>query len=304
MVNKEIDMIKTIGLSKNYGKFIGISDMNLTVRQGEIFGFLGPNGAGKTTTIRLLLGLMKPTSGEIEILGRNNIQLKSTYMNDIGYLPGDLGLYNDMTGIEYLHHFLKLRKGNKYSESIGKLDSLINLFDINYNKKIATYSKGMKQIIGIIQAFMHDPKLIILDEPTSGLDPIMQEHFYKFLLEEKESGNTIFFSSHILNEVAKVCDRAGIIKDGRLIKVEDIKKNNVKNIRKISISPTSSISEAFSILEEFSGVSNTKIMNDRIEFYYSGDMQMLIKILSQIRIHDLLSESPSLEEAFYAYYKE
>ena len=159
------EAIRTSDLSKRYGRAIGVSNLNLSVPQGQVFGFLGPNGAGKTTTIRLLLGLIKPTSGEIWILGNRATASRREIANLVGYLPGDFGLYRDMTGYDYLRYFMKLRKGRDCKNQNARLESLTSRFDISYNTRISTYSKGMKQVIGIIQAFMHDPRIIILDEP-------------------------------------------------------------------------------------------------------------------------------------------
>ena len=194
------EIITTRGLTKYYGRFTGVEDLNLSVRQGEIYGFLGPNGAGKTTTIRLLLGLLKPSSGNMRIMGRETARFQKEPANLIGYLPGEIGLYKDLTGKAYLQHFMELRTGKVDHARRLRMEGLMHRFNIAFDKKIAAYSKGMRQVIGIIQAFMHNPRLLILDEPTAGLDPIMQELFYEFLLEEKEAGKTIFFSSHILKE--------------------------------------------------------------------------------------------------------
>lgn len=298
------DAITTRGLSKYYGNFAGISDLDLSIKQGEIFGYLGPNGAGKTTTIRLFLGLIKPSSGEIWILGKNTKEFQNELSNSIGYLPGDLGLYRDMSGYDYLHHFMKLRRGKNNKESLSKLESLMSRFHISFDKKISTYSKGMKQVVGIIQAFMHNPQVVILDEPTSGLDPIMQEHFYEFLLDEKKSGKTIFFSSHILSEVEKICDRAGIIKNGKLLSIKQVTEYHNNIAKRVSIIPQGDLLQSSKLLDGLIGVKNIIIKNKKIEFLYLGDMQMLIQCVADMKIKDLVCEQPTLEEAFYDYYEE
>jgi ABC-2 type transport system ATP-binding protein len=216
--------IEATDLTKYYGSSRGVIDLNLSVQRGEIFGFLGPNGAGKTTTIRLFISLIAPSKGNIYLLGKESKKGDKELLQKIGYLSGEIGLYHDLTGMEYLRHLMKLRGGNQMKISGKKMDSLIERFNTDLHRKIKKYSSGMKQIVAIIQAFMHDPILLILDEPTRGLDPLMQEQFHDLLREEKSRGKTIFLSSHNLREVEKVCDRVGVIKEGRLILVEEIEK--------------------------------------------------------------------------------
>ena len=211
-------IIKTQGLTKYYGKTKGIEDLNLSVKQGEIFGFLGPNGAGKTTTIRLLLDLIHPSSGEVEIFGWN-VHKNSLFIRQrIGYIPGELNLYPNMKGQDLLNYLIGFYNGS----NPVFVSELIQRFKLDLSKKIRTYSKGMKQMLGIIQAFMNDPDLLILDEPTAGLDPFMQQEIYNLFRETKNKGKTVFLSSHNLYEVQKICDRAGIVREGRLVAIENI----------------------------------------------------------------------------------
>lgn len=295
-------IVKLEKLTKYYGSMIGIADLSLTVKQGEIFGFLGPNGAGKTTTIRLLLGLIKPSNGSIQLFGKDLTSHLKKCKRKIGYLPGDLGLYVDFTGIQYLNHFLKLRK-EEVDETINhRLDSLMNIFNIDFKKKIKFYSKGMRQILGIIQAFMHEPQLIILDEPTTGLDPIMQEKFYELLKEYKTMGKTIFLSSHILSEVERVCDRVGIIKKGRYVSTEELGESRVFSGKKITL--TFSSKQIPEGIKNLNGVKELRMVNDKFVFFYQGEMSSLIRRLDQTDIIDLLSETPSIEDTFFTYYKE
>jgi ABC-2 type transport system ATP-binding protein len=294
--------IKTCNLTKYYGSSPGVLDLNLTIQHGEIFGFLGPNGAGKTTTIRSLLGLIKPSKGGIQLFGKNITTHLSDCLQDIGYLPGDIGLYKDFTGIQYLTHFMKLRKKEQDENSQNRLKQLITSFNIDFEKKIKSYSKGMRQIVGIIQAFLHAPKLLILDEPTTGLDPMMQEVFYNLLIEMKKMGKTIFLSSHILNEVERVCDRVGIIKKGKYLCTENLKEKNVLIGKKITLTiPSEQIPDC---LKNLSGVQELTVTKGKINFFYSGDISALLQCLTLLNVKDLSCETPSIEDAFFNYYKD
>jgi ABC-2 type transport system ATP-binding protein len=303
---RKTSIIELKDLTKYYGSSPGIIDVNLEIKEGEVFGFLGPNGAGKSTTIRLIIGLIKPTKGGISVFGKNKRMHHLQIIRDIGYLPGDIGLYKELTGNEYLYHFLKLRRGKNYRQYDENLMSLQARFKIRFDRKIKTYSKGMRQIIGIIQAFMHNPRLLILDEPTSGLDPIMQEEFFNLVLEEKEKekGKTLFLSSHILSEVEKVCDRVGIIKKGKLIHAEEMTNYRAmvgKNVKVETLeSPEGIVEKLSNIIEP----QKLTIKNGRIEFYYNGDMQKLIDQLARIKIRDLICETPRIEDVFFRYYED
>jgi ABC-2 type transport system ATP-binding protein len=293
-------VISTSGLTKYYRSFPGLQSLDLEIKRGEIFGYLGPNGAGKTTTIRLLLGLLKPTNGSFFLLGKNIQDQPKEYFSNIGYIPGEISLYNDITGNKYLDYFWELRKGRVNHSNKQRLHDLKARFKIDFDKKIGTYSKGMKQTIGIIQAFMHQPELLILDEPTSGLDPIMQEIFYDLLIEEKENNNTIFFSSHILSEIERVCDRVGIIKKGKLVCIEELGNNSGLLGKKIVLtmqSPTSK--NPFTAL---SGIKELIVKGNNIEFFYSGDMNILLHHLSLMDLKDFTCETPSIEDAFFKFY--
>ena len=295
-------VIELHGLTKYYGPARGVSNLELEIRRGEIFGFLGPNGAGKTTTIRLLLGLIKPSSGSINILGRELTGKRKEITRDIGYLPGDFGLYQDMSGCDFIFHLLRIRNLHHNRNAIDKMEALIQRFGFDLEGKIKTYSKGMKQIVGIIQAFCHEPRLVILDEPTSGLDPLAQEKFYDLLWREKENGTTIFLSSHILKEVEKVCDRAGIIRDGKLVFVEDLRTYRSLAGKKVSLE-----------VEEYSSITQNRLQNElgvdavssnanRVEFFYKGEMGKLLEYLGTTPVKDILIEVPTLEDVFLTYY--
>jgi len=285
------NVIETKNLTKFYGKIKGIENLTFSVKKGEIFGFLGPNGAGKTTTIRTLLGYLKPTSGEAYILDKNISNYIVDIKRDVGYIPGDLNLYGHLTGSQFLDYFASLR-----NTEMVLLDNLLKVFDVPLDRKIKGYSKGMKQKLGIIQAFMDDPKIVIMDEPTSGLDPLLQQKFYDFLNDQKKKGRTMFFSSHVLSEVDKICDRIGIIRNGNLVALEDVdalKGKLGKMIRvKIKEKP-----------EKFNGPENLKIKDGWIEFVTNDDIDYWIKMLSKYTILDLEINEFSLEDIFIHYYE-
>ena len=285
------DAIVVRNLTKYYGKIKGIEDLTFTVKKGEIFGFLGPNGAGKTTAIRTLLGFLYPTKGEAYILGKNIADNIVDIKRKIGYIPGDLSLYGHLTGRQFLNYFNSLR-----NTQFPLLPELLRIFDVPLDRKIKGYSRGMKQKLGIIQAFMDDPDIVIMDEPTSGLDPLLQQKFYDFLYHQKKKGRTIFFSSHVLSEVDKICDRIGIIRNGRLValeNVETLKEKMGKLIRvKIKEKP-----------ETFPGPKTMKITDNWIEFVTKDDIDYWIKQLSHYTILDLEVHEFSLEDIFIHYYE-
>jgi ABC-2 type transport system ATP-binding protein len=297
-------VIEAHGLTKYYGSARGVVDLELTVKEGEIFSFLGPNGAGKTTTIRLLLGLMKPSGGSIDILGKKLAGHRQEILNDLGYLPGDFGLYQELSGLDFIRHLLNAR-GLRNNKQVGdKTEELVQRFGFDLKGKIKTYSKGMKQIVGIIQAFCHDPRLVILDEPTSGLDPLVQEKFYELLSLEQQRGITVFLSSHILKEVERVCHRVGIIKEGKLAFVEDLKKYRSLVGKKITLDlmPGDSLHILNSLKKDF-GVTEISSSEKRLEFFYKGDIQKLLDYIGGIQITNILIEVPTLEDFFLSYYQ-
>ena len=218
-------------LTKYYGKVLGVKDLSLTLNEGEIFGFIGPNGAGKSTTIRSIMNLINKTEGKVLIMGKEFNKDDTSLKEMIGYLPSEIHLYEDLTVKEMLDYHEKFYKKNINK----KRRDLVKRLKLNESKKIEDLSLGNLKKLGIVLAFMHDPKLLILDEPTSGLDPIMQQIFYELLKEEKEKGTTIFYSTHILNEVSKICDRVGIIKEGKLLKVETIEEIYNKNFTFVTV---------------------------------------------------------------------
>ena len=287
-----MDVIETKNLTKYYGKIKGVKDLTFTVKKGEIFGFLGPNGAGKTTTIRTLLGYLHPTKGDDFIFGKNINENIVEIKANVGYIPGDLSLYGHLTGKQFLDYFASLR-----SRDMTLLGDLLEIFEVPLERKIKGYSKGMKQKLGIIQAFMDDPKLVIMDEPTSSLDPLLQQKFYEFLNKQKKKGKTMFFSSHVLSEVDKICDRVGIIRDGRLVALEDVESLKRKRGKKIKLK----IKEK---PETFKGPEDMKIKDGWIEFIAPDDIDQWIKKFAKYTVLDLEINEFSMEDIFIHYYEE
>jgi len=281
-------------LTKYYGKIRGIEHLSLQLEEGEVFGFIGPNGAGKSTTIRSVMNLINKTSGKVfienEEFNKDDIQIKAK----IGYLPSEIHLYEDFTVSEMLDYHEKF-----YRQDItARRKQLVKRLDLDEHKKIEDLSLGNLKKLGIVLAFMHEPKIMILDEPTGGLDPIMQNVFYELLKEEKQKGTTILYSTHILNEVSKICDRVGIIKDGHLIKVENIDALAKKNLGLVTVRSK----EAKQIIQEL----NVELIDqdeDMIKFRNNLSCDELIKRLANYTIDKILIEDMNLEELFYHYYE-
>lgn len=283
-------MLKIENLTKYYGNIRGVEDLSLELMDREIFGFIGPNGAGKSTTIKCIMNFINKTSGNIYI---NDILVEDKnfeYKNLIGYLPSEIHLYDDYTVLE-MFKYSSLFYSNK---ALKRALELSKRLELETNKKIEDLSLGNLKKVGIVLALMHEPKLLILDEPTSGLDPIIQEEFFNILKEEKKKGTTIFFSSHVLSEIKKVCDRVGIIKEGHLIKVDTISNFNKNNYLNIYIESKD--------IEKISQELNIDIINNN--FIYQGDINILINKLSRYKIDKLLINEPEIEELFIDYYKE
>ena len=287
--------IEIKNLTKNYGRQRGIENINLEIPKGIVYGFIGPNGAGKSTTIKCIMNMIRKNSGEIIINGKKVENKNYEVKQEIGYLPSEIHLYEDLT----------VKKLLKYSASFYKKDctkkteKLVKRLEIDINKKIEELSLGNLKKVGITLALMHDPQFIIMDEATSGLDPLMQEEFYKILEEEKSEGKTIFFSSHILNEVKRICDKVAIIKEGKIVKIEDIESLEDTNIIKVKIE-----AEEIEKLEKELEIEQviTKQEN-KIEFLYSKEINSLIEKISKYKISKLLIQEIDMEEIFMHYYK-
>ena len=287
-------ILEVIHLKKYYGDIRGVEDVSLSINKGEAYGFIGPNGAGKSTTIKSIMNLINKTEGKILINGKeidkNDLELKET----IGYLPSEIHLYDDLTvrGMLDFH-------GSFYRKDYSKRRSeLVKLFKLDESKKIEDLSLGNLKKLGIILSLIHEPKILILDEPTSGLDPIMQNIFYELLKEEKQKGTTILYSTHILSEVSKICDRIGIIKDGKIIKedtVENIEKNNITYL-------TIESSDINIIKKEL----NLKIISESgsaVKFINNLTPNEIINKISKYKINKLLIEEANIEDLFIEYYK-
>jgi len=291
-----MDVIETKKLTKYYGNTRGIKNLDLTVKEGEILGFIGPNGAGKSTTIRLLLSLIYPTNGSATIFGKDVIKYGAEIKQDIGYLPSEVFYYENMRAKDLLNYSAGFYKKD-CSQRIKDLSELLNL---DLNKKIDDLSFGNKKKVGIVQGLLHSPKLIILDEPTGGLDPLVQRNFFNLLKEESRAGVTIFFSSHILSEVQKLCDRVAIVKEGELINIESIHtlaKNKYKRFNLITKAKTEP--DFF----KMDGVSDLKTMDLQVSFLYKGDINTIARKITQLELVDLFIDEPDLEEIFMHYYR-
>jgi len=291
-----VAVIEAQGLTKSYGKRRGVTDLTLAVPAGEVFGFLGPNGAGKTTTIRTLLGFLRPSSGRAALFGTDVVGHTAALHRRIGYLPGELALYEKMTGHDLLTYFGHLRG----SSDLTYATTIAERLGADLSRPIRTLSKGNKQKIGLVQAFMHRPALLILDEPTGGLDPLVQQEFYRLVADAKAAGQTVFLSSHILSEVDHVADRVGIIREGRLVVVEEIKELKSKTVRRLDIQLAAAVPEA--AFTGLPGVRDLHIAGDTMRCTVEGPMDGLIKALAGYPVISLTSHEPDLEEIFLTYY--
>jgi ABC-2 type transport system ATP-binding protein len=297
MSNNEI-VIKTTKLTKYYGKQCGIEEVELSVQRGEVFGYLGPNGAGKTTTIRTLLDFIRPTGGSATMFGldvrENSVELHKR----IGYLNGELALWDNLTGEELLKYLGNLRGGLDRNY----VKQLAERFQCDLTRRTQNLSLGNKQKLGLLQAFMNKPELIILDEPTNGLDPLMQHEFYDLLSETKQAGSTIFLSSHILPEVEKVCDRVGIIRDGKLVTVETIETMKTHAVRKLEIIFNGAVPKDKFV--NLPGVHDIVVQGNLLTCNVVGSLDALVKAAAKYEVVNIISHEPTLEEIFMTYYNE
>ena len=294
-------VIETSGLTKTYGKDRGIKNVDLTVNEGEVFGFLGPNGAGKTTTVRTLLGFMKPTDGKAEVLGMDIEKDSVGIRSMVGNLPGEFALEDRMTGEQLLKFFARLRgvKNLDYAYEIAER------IGADMGRPMRRLSRGNKQKIGLVQAMFHKPPLLILDEPTGGLDPLVQEEFLKIIGEVKEEGRTVFFSSHTLNEVERICDRVGIIREGELTAVENTDDLINKSFRHVNLTFAEELgAEEARRFENLEGVDDFSRDGAEMTFDLHGNLDDMIKLAARHELVDMMYERPSLEEIFLAYYNE
>lgn len=284
--------IQTVNLTKYYGKSRGIVDLNLTVKEGEFFGFIGPNGAGKSTTIRTLLGLVHATSGRADILGMNIYKDKKRLLSDVGYLPSEAVFYSGMKVKDILKLSADLRKKDCSAEARLLCDRL----QLDFSRKVHELSFGNRKKVGIVSALQHNPRLLILDEPTSGLDPLMQHEFFRILHERNARGTTIFFSSHVLSEIQRNCSRAAIIREGHIIACDSVETLAQTNTKQITV-------HGRVFLDDLNGIRNLQKTEDSCSFLYSGDIRLLLQRLSEEEIADLSVTEPDLEEIFLHYYE-
>ncbi len=283
-------------LTKRYGDFTALDSLDLTVEQGEILGYLGPNGSGKTTTIRLLLGLIKPSSGHAEIFGIDSQRDKVGAHKRLAYIPGEAAFWPSLTGAETLHLLAKVHG----SVDEAYRDKLIKLFQFDPSKKVRAYSKGNRQKISLIGAFMTRADLLVMDEPTNGLDPIMEEVFRECVLEAKANGQTIFLSSHILSEVEALCDRVGILQAGKLVELGTLAE--MRHLSAVTVEAT--FASKPPAVAKIEGVSNVHVVGHQLTCQVHGPIAPLLAVLAEHQPKTLLSREPSLEELFLSLYGE
>ena len=288
--------VLTRGLTKSYGPVPALRGVDLEVRRGEVFGFLGPNGAGKTTTIRLLLDLIRPTSGRATVFGLDTTRDATAIHRRIGYLPGEFSLYDRLTGGQTLEYFANLRGGvdRAYQRS------LVERFDLDPSRRFREYSKGNKQKVGLVAALQHRPELLVLDEPTSGLDPLVQQTFFSVLREAVAEERTVFLSSHVLSEAEKTCDRVAIIREGRLVRVDRVDALRDLAVHEVELRFDGPVpAEEF---ERIAGVSNVAVVDHVLRMHVAGSIGPVVKAAARFDLSDFVSREPSLEETFLAEY--
>jgi ABC-2 type transport system ATP-binding protein len=291
-----MNVIEIKNLTKTYGKARGISDISFSVEEGEIFGFIGPNGAGKSTTIRTLLSLIYPTSGSATIFGKDTVRFAPEIKKEIGYLPSEVFYYDNMKVKDLLNYSASFYK----KDCSKRIKELAEIMDLDLNKKIDDLSLGNKKKVGIVQGLLHEPKLIILDEPTSGLDPLMQQKFFELLEEENRKGATILFSSHILTEVQRLCNRVAIIKEGKIVTVEKISTLKENTYKKFRVETKETLAPYYFNLP---GVNKLEVKGNLTSFLFKGNINEVMRKIAEIEITNLWIEEPDLEEIFMHYYE-
>ena len=291
-------VVRTRELTKHYGRTVALESLDLEVPPGIVFGCLGPNGAGKTTAIRLLVGLLRPTRGHVEVLGTDATRHADDVQSRVGYLPGDFTAYPDLTGEQYLRYIGNLRGG--VDADVVRL--LAKRFELDLDRRIVALSHGNRQKVGIVQAFMSEPELLILDEPTSGLDPLMQREFLALVREVRDAGRTVFLSSHILSEVEAVADVVGILRRGHLVVVDEVEQLKRRALRRVDLHfaappPTRALAAV-------PGVQEVRVDGATAQVVVEGSMAELITTLAHYRVDDIVSHEADLEEVFLAHYAE
>ena len=295
-VPSSANVIETDLLTKHYGRIPALTDLTLTVRRGEIFGFLGPNGAGKSTLIRTLLGFLHPTAGSGSVLDMDIVADSVAIRRLTGYLPGGIALYDSLTGEQVLDYLVALQGRQPYRRA--ELCERLQLPESVLKRKVRDYSRGMRQKIGVVQALQHDPELAILDEPSEGLDPLMQQSFYTLMTDLRSEGRTIFFSSHVLSEVERVCDRVAIIRSGRLMAIHDVGELLARRRRRVTLRWLGNAPD----LSGVPGIEDVTVDGDRAVATLAGHVAPFVRAIASPNLTDLTIEPASLEEAFLEYY--
>lgn len=288
-----MDAIKTISLTKYYGKSRGILDMNLTVEQGDFFGFIGPNGAGKSTTIRSLLGLIAPTSGSAQLLGMDILCQKEAILSHVGYMPSEASFYRNMR----VKEIIKLSADLRHRDCRAEAKKLCERLELDVTKKIRELSLGNRKKVSIVCALQHMPDLCILDEPTSGLDPLMQREFYAILEERNQKGATIFVSSHILSEIQRYCRHAAVIREGRLLALDSTETLGHTDTKRVRLG-------GVHVPPDLPHMKDIQTDGDSVSFLYDGNLKELLNTLSALPLTDVSITEPDLEEIFMHYYEE
>ncbi len=288
-----MDALKTISLTKYYGKSRGILDMNLTVEQGDFFGFIGPNGAGKSTTIRTLLGMIAPTSGSAQLLGMDILCQKEAILSHVGYMPSEASFYRNMR----VKEIIKLSADLRHRDCSAEAKKLCERLELDVNKKIRELSLGNRKKVSIVCALQHMPDLCILDEPTSGLDPLMQREFYAILEERNQKGATIFVSSHILSEIQRYCRHAAVIREGRLLALDSTERLGHTDTKRVRLG-------GVHVPPDLPHMKDVQTDGDSVSFLYDGNLKELLNTLSALPLTDVSITEPDLEEIFMHYYEE
>jgi ABC-2 type transport system ATP-binding protein len=294
--------IQTTQLSKHYGRHPALHGLDLSVEEGSIFGVIGPNGAGKTTTMRLLLDIIRPTSGSAQVLGKDPRRAGPAMRRQIGFLPGELRLEGRVTGRQLLRHYADISG----PVAPGATDALADRLGLDLGRQVRTLSKGNKQKLGLVQAFMHRPKLLVLDEPTSGLDPLVQQEFLAMMREARDNGQTIFLSSHVLSEIQQAADTVAILRAGRVVSVSDVESLRLTAIRRVRVGVAEAAAQAVrDAIAPLPGVSDLRVTNGdgaRVSATIEGDIDPFIKAVAAFHVTDLVVEEPDLEESVLRLY--
>jgi ABC-2 type transport system ATP-binding protein len=289
-------VIETDKLTKSYGKYRGIVDVDLIVNEGEIFGFLGPNGAGKTTTIRILLDLIRPSSGSARVFGVEASADPVAIHRRVGYLPGEWNLYDRLSGADTITYFGNLRGG----VDRAYVNELVQRLDLDPSRRFREYSRGNKQKVGLIVALQHRPELLVLDEPTAGLDPLVQQTFNELLFEAKREGRTVFLSSHIISEVERTCDRVAIIREGRIVRLDTVEGVRALSAHEVELRFAQPV--AVAAFEALDGVAKVVTEGLTLRMLVTGPISPVVRLAAQHDLVDFVSREPSLEEVFLSEY--